>query len=107
LTERQSVQRGRGAPRAAWEERRPDHHREERARNRPSRLLLRVNPIACDGHGLCAELLPEVISRDDWGYPIPITAEIPPHLEAHAERAAQACPTLAIVLERQRRRRTS
>ena len=31
---------------------------------------LRVNPIACDAHGLCAELFPEWISLDDWGYPI-------------------------------------
>jgi len=70
-----------------------------------SRLLLRVDPITCDGHGRCAELLPEAISLDDWGYPMPITAELPPQLEAHARRAAQACPTLAITLERQRRRR--
>jgi ferredoxin len=69
------------------------------------RLLLRVNPIACDGHGLCAELLPEVLALDDWGYPMPIAAEVPPRLEAHAQRAAQTCPTLAIVLERQRQRR--
>ncbi len=74
------------------------------AAGRSSRLLLRVNPLTCDGHGLCAELLPEVISLDDWGYPMPITAEVPAHLEPHAQRAAQACPTLAIVLERQRRR---
>ncbi len=31
---------------------------------------LAVNPIACDGHGLCAELLPELIRLDDWGYPL-------------------------------------
>jgi ferredoxin len=72
-----------------------------------SRLLLRINPIACDGHGLCAELLPEVITLDDWGYPMPITAEVPAQLEAHAQRAAQACPALAIMVERQRRRRVS
>jgi ferredoxin len=31
---------------------------------------LRVNPIACSGHGLCAELLPEMITLDEWGYPV-------------------------------------
>jgi ferredoxin len=31
---------------------------------------LRVNPIACEAHGMCAELLPERITLDDWGYPI-------------------------------------
>ncbi len=31
---------------------------------------LRVNPIECSGHGACAELLPEMISLDEWGYPL-------------------------------------
>ena len=31
---------------------------------------IRIDPIMCDGHGLCAELLPEHIRLDDWGYPI-------------------------------------
>ena len=30
---------------------------------------LRVDPIACDGRGLCAETLPEMITLDDWGFP--------------------------------------
>jgi len=72
--------------------------------SRASGLVLRINPITCDGHGLCAELLPELLSLDDWGYPMPITAEVPVELEAHAQRAAATCPTLAIVLHRQRRR---
>ncbi len=59
---------------------------------------LRVNPIACAGHGLCAELLPERIMLDDWGYPIVDPRPIPPDLEAHARRAVDACPTLALAL---------
>ena len=31
---------------------------------------LAVNPIDCAGHGACAELLPEMISLDEWGYPL-------------------------------------
>ena len=31
---------------------------------------LLVNPIDCEGHGACAELLPEMINLDEWGYPI-------------------------------------
>ena len=31
---------------------------------------LRVNPIACTGRAVCAELLPELIAMDPWGYPI-------------------------------------
>ena len=33
-------------------------------------LRVRVNPITCAGHGVCAELLPERIQLDEWGYPI-------------------------------------
>jgi ferredoxin len=74
---------------------------------------LRVNPIACTGHGACAELLPELIVLDDWGYPILTPGAVPPELEDHARRAAEACPTLALMLTRvpqvraPRRRRSS
>lgn len=61
---------------------------------------LRVNMIGCDGHGLCAELLPEWIQLDEWGYPIVSRDALPAGLEAHARRAAEACPTLALLLER-------
>ena len=60
------------------------------------RLVL--NPITCTGHGLCAELFPEWITLDDWGYPIIDPRPVPPELEAHARRAAAACPTLALLL---------
>ena len=72
---------------------------------RAGRLRLRINPIICAGHGLCAELLPELLTRDDWGYPAPVVAEVPAELESHAQRAAQQCPTLAILLERRQPRR--
>ena len=61
---------------------------------------LRVNPIACTGHGVCAELLPEIIELDPWGYTILRSAVIPPALVLHARRAAATCPTLALILER-------
>ena len=63
-------------------------------------LRLRVNPIACEAHGLCAELLPELIRLDDWGYPIIDAALVPGDLEALARRAVDACPTVALLLER-------
>ena len=62
-------------------------------------LVLRVDPIACDGHGLCAELLPERVVLDDWGYPAVDGTPLPEELVGHARRAAQACPTLALRLE--------
>jgi ferredoxin len=68
-----------------------------------SEMRLRVDPIACVGHRLCAELLPERITLDDWGYPMLDGRPIPDELLAHARRAADACPTLALRLERSRR----
>ena len=59
---------------------------------------IRVNPIACEGRGLCAELFPERIVLDDWGYPIVDETPIPRSLEHHARRAAAMCPTLALML---------
>lgn len=62
------------------------------------RRHLVVNPIACEAHGICAELLPEVIRLDEWGYPVIDPAPLPPHLEGLARRAVAACPTLALLL---------
>jgi len=61
---------------------------------------LRVNPIACNGHGACAELLPEMIELDPWGYPILRSAVVPPVLVPYARRAVATCPALALLLER-------
>jgi ferredoxin len=65
---------------------------------------LRVNPIACEAHGLCAEILPERIALDEWGYPLVDSRPLPRELVDLARRAAAACPTLALLLERDRAR---
>jgi ferredoxin len=62
-------------------------------------MRIRVNPIKCQAHGLCGELLPEWIRMDEWGYPIIEPGELPRSLEEHARRAVDACPTLALLLE--------
>ena len=59
---------------------------------------LRVDPIACDGHGLCAQLIPERVTLDDWGYPIVDEAPLGRDLAGHARRAVSACPVLALRL---------
>lgn len=59
---------------------------------------IRINPIACVGHGMCAELLPELIRLDPWGYPILSSPAVPGPLMDHARRAVQACPTLALLM---------
>jgi ferredoxin len=60
---------------------------------------LRVNPIMCKAHGMCAELLPELISLDPWGYPILGEQMVPADLQKLARRAAAACPTLALLID--------
>jgi ferredoxin len=69
----------------------------------PTGYRLRVNPIACEAHGMCHELLPERIALDEWGYPILDGAPLDSTLLAHARRAAAACPTLALLVERRQR----
>jgi ferredoxin len=66
------------------------------------RTRLTVNPIACTGHGACAELFPEWIRLDDWGYPMVDDSPVPDELLAHARRAVAACPTLALRLAAER-----
>jgi ferredoxin len=58
---------------------------------------LRINQIACDAHGLCVELLPELIRLDDWGYPILDESEVP--AEMVGRRPVDACPRLALLLD--------
>jgi ferredoxin len=59
---------------------------------------LSVNPIACSGHGMCAELLPELISTDEWGYPLISDQPVPLRLVRDAKRAVTDCPALALRL---------
>ena len=68
------------------------------ARVGKSRVSLGIDRIRCDGRGYCAELLPEMIRLDDWGYPIVSSKRVPDHLLDHARRAVAACPLLAIRL---------
>ena len=66
--------------------------------------VIRVDPIACVGHGICAELLPELIRLDDWGYPIIEESVVEPRLKADVRRVIAACPALALRLEAVRRK---
>jgi ferredoxin len=57
---------------------------------------LEVDIIACDGRGLCAELLPELVRLDDWGYPIIDAQPFDERLLPLVKRAEAACPVLAL-----------
>ncbi|HEV7627254.1 MAG TPA: ferredoxin [Streptomyces sp.] len=63
--------------------------------------VLVVDPINCTAHGLCADLLPEHIELDEWGYPRIDHRPVGPGLLAHARRAVATCPTLALNLQTQ------
>jgi len=60
--------------------------------------IMTVDRIACDGFGTCAQLLPERIILDEWGYPIIDTTPVKGSEHQHAKRAVNACPRLALKL---------
>jgi len=63
---------------------------------------LHVDWTRCDGHGSCAELLPEILVQDEWGYPLSRTGDndprVPRNLDSLARRAVKACPLQALRL---------
>lgn len=59
---------------------------------------LRVDWPACRAHGVCAEILPELVRLDEWGYPLIQPGAVPPELASFARRAVSSCPTLALKL---------
>jgi ferredoxin len=61
---------------------------------------LRIDFIACEGAGLCAELLPELIKPDEWGYPVVMDGTVPDRLRQHARQAERLCPKLALHVDR-------
>jgi ferredoxin len=63
-----------------------------------SQLVLHIDRIACDGRATCAELLPELIELDDWGYPIIADSPVPRDLERLAQAAVELCPKMALQL---------
>ncbi|MGA2304584.1 MAG: ferredoxin [Acidimicrobiales bacterium] len=67
-----------------------------------SALRITVDPVACAAYGYCAEILPEAISLDEWGYPIINDRPLPAELIALAKRAARDCPKRAITLRERR-----
>ncbi len=79
-----------------------DRHRRQRAvmtARRRIGLRLRVDPVACDAYGYCAELLPERVTLDEWGYPMVDGAPVEHDLVELAVRAAAECPRRAVLLE--------
>jgi ferredoxin len=59
-------------------------------------VRLQIDPIACDAFGYCAELAPELITLDEWGYPRAEGGPVPIELVDTARAAIQSCPRRAI-----------
>lgn len=66
--------------------------------NGPRGRVLRVDWTSCTARGLCAELLPELVELDEWGYPL-VRGEVSAALVALAREAVAACPRNALRLE--------
>ena len=56
---------------------------------------LRVDWPQCHARGVCAELLPEVVELDEWGFPI-VRGELTEDLLPLATQAVRMCPQLAL-----------
>lgn len=61
-----------------------------------SSARLRVNRTVCSGHGDCAELLPELVTLDEWGYPVIADTALPARLVREVRRTVTDCPALAL-----------
>ena len=67
--------------------------RETGPRRTASKIV--VDPVSCDAFGYCAELLPELVELDEWGYPIVSGEEVNEDLLRQAREAVRACPRRA------------
>jgi ferredoxin len=67
-------------------------------RSSPTARLI-VDPVACDGIGMCAHLAPMLISLDSWGYPIVPRTPLEPGDRRAAQAAVAGCPRRALALE--------
>lgn len=69
----------------------------------PGSVTLRVDPIRCDGVGICAHLAPDLITIDRWGFPIFPRRALTPEETEQARRAVRGCPMQALILDGLRR----
>ena len=68
----------------------------------PPAARLHIDWTRCDGRGICTELMPGVLTRDEWGYPRAVDGSREPAIPAGIAPAARAavgrCPKLALTL---------
>ncbi|MER6910912.1 ferredoxin [Streptomyces sp. NPDC000594] len=76
----------------------PGH--QEAVESLPSGEKILIDWTLCQGHGLCADIVPELIRINPDGYPSVADAVVPTHLRDGAQRAVRRCPALAMRIER-------
>ena len=64
-------------------------------------MRLRVDPVACDGVGICAHLAPDLVRLDPWGYPIVPEGDLTTRETRQGRRAASGCPRRALFLSQE------
>lgn len=60
---------------------------------------LRVDPVACEGVGICAHVSSGLVSLDSWGFPIVPDRPLSRAEERAAARSVRACPRSALLIE--------
>jgi ferredoxin len=70
-----------------------------RIRRAPTGNRLRVDPVACDGVGICAHLAPRLVTVDSWGYPILPVEPLDRSEQRSAALAVAGCPRRALFID--------
>jgi ferredoxin len=58
-----------------------------------------VNWDRCEGHGMCADVAPELFELDDEGELHVLREDVPDELRRKAESAMRLCPVAALRLQ--------
>jgi ferredoxin len=61
-------------------------------------MKLLVNPVACDGIGMCTQLAPDVVTTDSWGFPVVPNRDLSGSEVKQTKRAVAGCPKRALLL---------
>ena len=61
-------------------------------------MRLLVNPVACDGIGMCTQLAPDVVTTDTWGFPVAPDRDLSEREVKQTKRAVAGCPKRALLL---------
>ena len=72
----------------------------------PTSRTLVLNPVLCEGRGMCRDAAPDLIELDEWGFPLlpggRLRADLSRRQLTAARDATEACPALALHIERRR-----